>query len=169
MTSGVTTAADTQLRERIRRALQSQRQRTVTVLSSLLAVQDEIGYISESAIEETAAHIKGATINDVWSVASFYTNFRFTPPGEHTVEVCWGPSCHIKGAQKVLKAVQEELGIEKEGETQDGKFTLGYNTCLGACAQAPVIAIDHHHFGGCTPDQAIRLVQEIRTRPAACH
>ncbi|MBI4305138.1 MAG: NAD(P)H-dependent oxidoreductase subunit E [Chloroflexi bacterium] len=169
MTSGVTTASDTQLRERIRRALQAQKQRTITVLSSLLAAQDEIGYLPEAAIEETAAFIKGATINDVWSVASFYTNFRFTPPGEHTVEVCWGPSCHIKGAQQVLKAVQEELSIDREGDTADGKFTLRYNTCLGACAQAPVISIDHHHYGGCTPGQAVKLVQETRTRPAAGH
>ncbi len=86
MTSGVTTAAATELRERVRRALRSQKQRTITVLSSLLAVQHELRYIPDVAIEETANFIKGATINDVWSVASFYTNFRFTPTSDHTVE-----------------------------------------------------------------------------------
>lgn len=164
MTSGVTTAAATELRERVRRALKSQKQRTVTVLSSLLAVQHDVKYIPDVAIEETANFIKGSTINDVWSVASFYTNFRFTPPGDHTVEVCWGPSCHITGAQHVLKAVQGELGMEEEGETPDRKFTLRYNTCLGACAHAPVIAIDHHHYGRCTPEEAVRLVRETRDR-----
>ena len=164
MTSGVTTAVDTDLRERVRRALRSQKQRTITVLSSLLAVQHDLRYIPDVAIEETANFIKGATINDVWSVASFYTNFRFTPPGDHTVEVCWGPSCHVKGAQQVLKAVQGELGMDAEGETTDRKFTLQYNTCLGACAHAPVIAIDHHHHGRCTPEEAVRLVRETRDR-----
>lgn len=169
MTSGVTTAADTELRERIRRAIRAQKQPTVTVLSSLLAVQHELDYIPDAAIEETASFIKGATINDVWSVASFYTNFRFTPPGEHTVDVCWGPSCHIRGAQQILKAVQGDLGIDREGDTADGKFTLRYNTCLGACAHAPVIAIDHHHYGRCNPERAVRLVQETRSKPAAEH
>lgn len=169
MTSGVTTAADTELRERIRRTLRSQKQRTITVLSSLLAVQHEIKYVPEVAIEETAHFIKGATINDVWSVASFYTNFRFTPPGDHTVEVCWGPSCHIKGAQHVLRAVQSELGLDREGETSDGKFTLRYNTCLGACAHAPVIAIDHVHHGRITPDSAVRHVKQARSKPAPGH
>lgn len=169
MTTGVTAAANTELRDRVRRALRSQKQRTVTVLSSLLAVQHDLKYIPEVAIEETANHIKGSTINDVWSVASFYTNFRFTPPGEHTVEVCWGPSCHIRGAQKILKTVQQELGLDREGETTDGKFTLAYNTCLGACAQAPVIAIDHHHFGRCTPESAVALVREAGSKPAAAH
>lgn len=169
MTSGVTIAAGAEQRERIRRVLRSQKQRTVTVLSSLLAIQHELRYISEVAIEETANFIKGSTINDVWSVASFYTNFRFTPPGEHIVEVCWGPSCHIRGAQQILKAVQGDLGIDAEGETPDGKFTLQYNTCLGACAHAPVIAIDHHHYGRSSPEAAVRLVQEARSKPAAGH
>jgi NADH:ubiquinone oxidoreductase subunit E len=164
LTSGVTTLVDTELRERVRRALRSQKQRTITVLSSLLAVQQDLKYIPDVAIEETANFIKGATINDVWSVASFYTNFRFTPPGDHTVEVCWGPSCHVRGAQQVLKAVQGELGMDEEGETADRKFTLQYNTCLGACAHAPVIAIDHHHHGRCTPEEAVRLVRETRAR-----
>ena len=61
------------------------------MLSSLLAAQDELGYLPDEAIEEVATFTE-STINEVWGVASFYTNFRFTPPGEHVVEVCWGPT-----------------------------------------------------------------------------
>ena len=70
------------LRTRIQQAIRSQKRPTVTVLSSLLAIQDLVGYIPEEAIEEVAAHSK-TSINSVFGVASFYPNFRFTPPGEH--------------------------------------------------------------------------------------
>ena len=160
MASEVSESAD-DLRIQIQALLNGQDQPTVTVLSSLLEIQDALLYLPNEAIEETAA-FSNTTINEVWSVASFYTNFRFTPPGDHTYEVCWGPSCHVKGAQQILKSVQEELGIDREGETEDGKVTLKYGTCLGACAQAPVIAIDHHHKGKITTESATRMARELK-------
>ena len=155
------TKQDSKVREQIRQVLSSQRQPTITVLSSLLAVQDSLHYIPDEAIKETAIFC-GSTINEVWSVASFYTNFRFTPPGEKTLDVCWGPSCHLLGAQEVLNAVHLALEIEEEGESADGKVTLKYNTCLGACAQGPVIAIDHHPIGKQTPESAAQFARELR-------
>jgi NADH-quinone oxidoreductase subunit E len=166
LSDGTTPASDEmpssdELRDRSRKALQSQQQPTVTVLSSLLAVQDALHYIPDEALEETATHMK-STINDVWTVASFYTNFRFTPPGEHTIDVCWGPSCHLNDAQNVILRVQSELGVDGEGETEDGKLTLRYSTCLGACALAPVIAVDHHMKGRMSPDLAAAVVDELK-------
>ena len=155
------TKQDSKVREQIRQVLSSQRQPTITVLSSLLAVQDSLHYIPDEAIGETATFCS-STINEVWSVASFYTNFRFTPPGEKTLDVCWGPSCHLLGAQEVLNAVHLALEIEEEGESADGKVTLKYNTCLGACAQGPVIAIDHHPIGKQTPESAAQFARELR-------
>ena len=159
------TTADTnqrsKLREQIRQILNSQEQPTVTVLSSLIAVQDAIHYLPDEAIKETAT-FSGSTINEVWSVASFYTNFRFTAPGEKTLDVCWGPSCHVLGAQQVLDSVQAALEIKEEGESPDGKVTLKYNTCLGACAQGPVIAIDHHLIGKQTAESAAKIAREMR-------
>ena len=95
-------------RERLLRAINNQRRPTVTVLSSLLAAQDELGYIPDEAIDEVAT-LNETTINEVWGVASFYTNFRFTPPGRHNVEVCWGPTCHLKGASHILKRIMDQL------------------------------------------------------------
>lgn len=155
-----------ELRERIRGALESQRTDkervpSITVLSSLLAVQDDLHYIPDEAIEETAIFCN-ATINDVWSVASFYTNFRFTPPGMATVDVCWGPTCHLMGAQKVLEAVQDKLGVDSEETSPDGKITLRYSTCLGACAQAPVIARDHILKGRANPGSARQYIADLQ-------
>ncbi|MCI0873838.1 MAG: NAD(P)H-dependent oxidoreductase subunit E [Chloroflexi bacterium] len=155
------TKQSSKLREQIRQVLNSQRQPTVTVLSSLLAVQDSIHHLPDEAIRETATFC-GSTINEVWSVASFYTNFRFTPPGEKTLDVCWGPSCHILGAQEILNSVHAALELNEEGESPDGKVTLSYNTCLGACAQGPCIAIDHHLIGRQTPESAAKIARELR-------
>ena len=141
------------LKPRIVDAIHRQSQPTVTVLSTLLAVQDELGFLPKEAIEEIA-DFTGSTINDVWAVASFYPNFRFEPPCLHQIEVCWGASCHLVGAMPVIEAALESSGLEAEGDTSDGRLTLHFNTCLGACAQAPVMAIDHHLIGRITPDSA---------------
>ncbi len=144
----------------IREALSSQRSKTVTVLSSLLSVEDAVGYIPQEAVEEVASFTE-STVNDVWGVASFYTNFRFTPPGDHMVEVCWGPSCHVRGAPEVLRAVLDALNMNAEGEASDGRITLKYNTCLGACAQAPVMSIDHRLVGRLTVQEALKWVRRV--------
>lgn len=149
--------------ERIRKAITSQPQPVVTVLSSLLAVEDELGYVPPEAVDAVAQHTN-STVNDVWAVASFYTNFRFSPPGERVVEICWGPTCHLMGAQAVMKRAQEALGIPEEGDTPDHKVTLKYNTCLGACSQAPVVMADHRLFGRCSAEQLAALLRE---RPGA--
>jgi NADH-quinone oxidoreductase subunit E len=151
---GPTAEAESEaLKQRIQSAVESQKRPTVTVLSSLLAIEDEIGFIPEEAIELVASH-SGATINEVWGVASFYPNFRFSPPTEHIVEVCWGPSCHLVGSTEIIGAVLGELGLQGEGDTPDGVATLKLNTCLGACSQAPVMSIDHRLMGRITPDGA---------------
>ena len=142
------------LRLKAREALAAQKQPSVTPLSSLLAVQDALGYLPVEGVEEVAA-FTSSTINDVWGVASFYLNFRFTPAPEHTVEVCWGPTCHLMGAPRILEAFQEVLGVTGESETSDGKFALKYNTCLGACSQAPAISIDHHLVGRVEPRRIV--------------
>ena len=153
------------LKERIKKAVHNQPQPTVTILSSLLAVEDELGYIPPEAVAEVAGFNR-ATINDVWAVVSFYPNFRTTPPGQHRVEVCWGPSCHLVGAMPVIAAVLEAVGLPAEGDTPDGRLSLRYNTCLGACAQAPVMSIDHHLIGRITPEQARNRLADYGARPA---
>lgn len=153
------------LKERIDRAVQGQPQPTVTILSSLLAVEDELGYIPKEAVA-AVADFNRATVNDVWAVVSFYPNFRTNPPCARRIEVCWGPSCHLVGAMAVIQAVLAAAGLEDEGDTPDGRMSLRYNTCLGACAQAPVMSIDHHLLGRLSPDQAAgRVARSLDQSP----
>ena len=151
------------LKERITQALDSQQQATITVLSSLLAVQDELGYIPEEGVEEVAIFTR-STINDVWGVASFYTNFRFTKPGAHKVELCWGSACHVQGAMQVIRAVLDSVGLEGEGDTPDERVSVRFNTCLGACCQGPVISIDDQLIGRLSPARVRTILQLYQTR-----
>ena len=148
------------LRKHIKGAIASQKRPTTTVLSSLLAIQDSIGYIPNEAIEEVAIAMN-TSINSVFGVASFYPNFRFTPPGDHSVEVCWGPTCHLLGAGKILDEVLDQLGLEDEGDTPDGKVSFRFNTCLGACSRGPVISIDHELYGNVSESQASSLLKRF--------
>ena len=108
--------------DQINIAIQNQKRPTVTVLYSLLAIQDKLGYIPDEAIEQVAVKMDTSK-NAVYGVASFYPNFRFTPPGDHSVEVCWGPTCHLAGAANILEKVLNELNLETEGDTSDGKVS----------------------------------------------
>ena len=98
----------------------------------------------------------------MWGVASFYPNFRFKPPAEHTVEVCWGPTCHVLGAQRLLQDALAQLGLENEGETPDGRVGLKLNTCLGVCAHGPAMAFDHALVGRISGERASARIAAMR-------
>ena len=157
----MTTTDSNALRSTSRQAIQDQEYPTKTVLSSLLSVEDALGWIPEEGIEEVA-NFTNATINDVWAVASFYTNFRFSPPTPNTIEVCWGPSCHLVGAMGLAEKALDTLGLENEGDTEDGVVTFKFNTCLGACSHAPIVAVNHKLKGRCSEDRLSELLTQIR-------
>ena len=161
----MTTGSDV-LRQQAQEAVTSQPYTTQTVLSSLLAAQDALGYLPPQALEVVAIHMR-SSINEVWGVASFYPNFRFTPPGRHTIEVCWGPTCHLMGAQSLLQDVLRHLGLESEGETESNEFTLKLNTCLGACPHAPVMSFDHHLAGNMNIERVVSHLAPLTDRESA--
>lgn len=154
------TSQSEDLRLRIREAIRAQTKTNVNVLSSLHAVLDELGYIPDEAVEEVADS-QHVTINEVWGVASFYTNFRFKPPSANSVEICWGPTCHLMGAQHIIRAVLDDLGLEDEGDTEDNRVSIRFNTCLGACSQAPVIMVNHKLVGRASVESSRSQISEL--------
>ena len=107
----------------------------------LQKVQSEFGYLPEEAISEIA-HFLRVPESEVYGVASFYAQFRFQRQGEHTIKVCQGTACHVRGGHRILEAVERELGIHPEGTTEDYKFSLERVACFGCCALAPVMVVD---------------------------
>ncbi|MCK4638555.1 MAG: NAD(P)H-dependent oxidoreductase subunit E, partial [Bacteroidales bacterium] len=81
--------------------------------------------------------------SSIYGIATFYSQFRFNPPGRHSIKICLGTACHVQGGDFILKALQAEIGISPGETTDDMRFDLGRVACLGCCALAPVVMIDN--------------------------
>jgi len=110
------------------------------LISLLQSVQKKLGYISQEAMLKIAEFLD-IPEPAVYSVATFYNQFRFTPLGRHPVNVCMGTACHLSGGRLVLEAMARELKIEVGGITEDHEFNLDRVACVGCCALAPVVVI----------------------------
>ncbi len=119
----------------------------------LQEVQDKLGYLPEKAMLNIARFI-GVPDSHVYSVASFYAQFRLLPLGRKRIAVCRGTACHIRGAPRILSTIENTIGI-KEGETSDDlEYTLETVACIGCCALAPCIRINRKVLGDMTPKKA---------------
>lgn len=112
-----------------------------SLIPVLQDVQDDFGYLSEEAVEELS-QLMGISANEIYGVATFYTQFRFSPPGRHRIQSCLGTACHVRGGQNILNELEQRLGITAGQTTADGQFDLERVACLGCCALAPVVAVD---------------------------
>lgn len=117
---------------------QGQRGASIPVLQK---VQEAFGYLPEDVLPEIAKFL-GLSKNEVFGVASFYAQFRFERQGEHTIKVCQGTACHVKGSHRILEEVEDELGIKPGETTKDYRFSLERVACVGCCALAPVMLVD---------------------------
>jgi NADH-quinone oxidoreductase subunit E len=127
----------------------------------LQEVQDNLGYLPEKAMLDIARFV-GVPESHVYSVASFYAQFRLLPLGRKRVAVCRGTACHIRGAPQILSTIVKTIDL-KEGETSDDlEYTLETVACIGCCALAPCIRINREVSGDMTPEKAkgLFLVKE---------
>ncbi|MDD4923533.1 MAG: NADH-quinone oxidoreductase subunit NuoE [Dehalococcoidales bacterium] len=123
----------------------------------LQEVQEKEKYLSAVSISEISNYL-GISENDIFSVASFYSQFRFIKPGEHTIKVCQGTACHVRGGGRVLETVERELKIKPGQTTANGKYTLETVACIGACALAPTMVIDNEVKRNMTPQKVTDLL-----------
>jgi len=137
--------------------------------SSLIAimqeVNDELRYLPEDALRYIAWRLD-IPVSQVYHVATFYTAFNLTPRGEHTICLCMGTTCHVRGAARICDEIQRLLDVEPGGTTEDGVFTFETVNCLGACALAPVMVIDGEYHGNVTTAVLPKLLDSYREREA---
>jgi NADH-quinone oxidoreductase subunit E len=122
----------------ILKGIGSKRENLIPILQK---IQEEVGYLPPSAMLEVARFLNIPEI-DVYSVATFYNQFRLTPPGKHSIRVCMGTACHVKGGHITLAAWQRRLKIGPGETTSDREFDLDTVACVGCCAMAPVTVVD---------------------------
>ncbi len=123
----------------------------------LQKIQGEYGYLQEEAINLVAERLN-ISASEIIGVATFYSQFRLKPIGEHLIKVCCGTACHVKGASKITEAFSKKLDVEVGSTTEDAMFTLEEVACLGACSLAPIITLDGDVHGNLVPDNVADII-----------
>ncbi len=126
----------------------------------LQEVQTEYGYLSKENMIRISEYLE-ISPNEVYGVASFYQQFKFTKPGKHIISVCLGTACFVKGGNILAETVRTKLNIDPGETTEDGLFSFERVACLGCCALAPVVQIDGEVFGQVKPAKLLRLINRI--------
>ena len=129
------------------------------LIAVLHRVQDHIGYLGREHMDavSTLMQIPSAKVS---GVASFYHYFHFAPRGKHSISVCMGTACFVKGAGRVFDRLKELLGIGIGQTTPDRLFSIDIARCVGACALAPVLIVDEKVYAEVKPDQVAKILAE---------
>ncbi|MCD8300278.1 MAG: NADH-quinone oxidoreductase subunit NuoE [Clostridiales bacterium] len=138
-----------------------------SLITILQQAQDIYGYLSQDAIYYISEKT-GILPAKIYGVATFYAQFRLAPIGKYLLMMCQGTACHVNGADRILEAVEEHLGISDGETTEDGIFTINHVACLGCCSLAPVMMVKttegEETYGNLTKDKVVAILDEIRSR-----
>ena len=137
-----------------------------SLITILQKTQELYGFIPTDAVYHIAART-GETPAKIMGVATFYSQFRFRPVGRYLIMLCKGTACYVNGAERIIEAVREELGIGDNETTEDGLFSLSLMSCLGCCSLAPVMMINDRTYGTLTPDKVKSILRELRKEAEA--
>ncbi|WP_068346624.1 NADH-quinone oxidoreductase subunit NuoE family protein [Kosmotoga arenicorallina] len=132
------------------------------LINVLHRAQELFGYLSEETQQYVAEKLN-LPLSQVYGVVTFYNFFSTKPKGKHQVKVCLGTACYVKGADRVLERLKEELGVELDEPTKDGNFSIHAVRCLGACSMAPVVLVGERDFyGKVTPDEVSKIINKYK-------
>ncbi|MCL1963854.1 MAG: NADH-quinone oxidoreductase subunit NuoE [Firmicutes bacterium] len=132
-----------------------------SLIAVLQDVQDAYGYLPESILLRVSS-LSGIPAAALSGVATFYAQFRLTPPGIYQILVCMGTACHVNGAGTVAEAVEEALGVQAGVTTADGLFSWEKVACLGCCSLSPVMMVNGRVYGKLTRERVREVLQAIR-------
>lgn len=131
------------------------------IIEAYHAVQREYSYIPEDAVA-FAAQVFDMPKAKAYGVATFYSYLKVGPRGKNVIRICESAPCHIAGADKVVAALEKELGIKMGETTPDGKFTLEFTECVGQCQATPVITINSKPYGDVSADKVAAILAEYK-------
>ncbi len=147
--------------EQFQAVLEKYRDDPSCLMRVMQETQEIYGYLPFE-IQERIAEGMGVPVEKVYGVATFYAQFSLSPKGEYNVSVCLGTACYVKGSGDIFNKLTEELGIEADECTEDGKFSLNACRCVGACGLAPVMMINDDVYGRLTPDAIPGIIAKYR-------
>ena len=140
--------------------LQEFRDQKGAVIPILQRTQDIYGYLPEDAMVEISKK-SGISISQLYGVATFYAQFNLEPRGRHLIQVCDGTACHVKGAPKLVKAVEDGFNLKAGGSDPEYEYTLEIVYCLGSCGLAPIALVDGQVYGNTTPDTLVKNINKV--------
>lgn len=120
--------------------------RNESLISILQDIQSEYGYLSFDNLNYVS-EVKDISLEEIYSVATFYNQFKLQAKGKYEINVCLGTVCYVKGSDEILDEITKILGIQNGECTKDLKFSLDTTRCLGCCSMAPVIKINNDIYG----------------------
>jgi len=129
------------------------------VIPLLQAIQTSYGYLPQTALAEASAST-GIPLSHLYGVATFYAQFYLEPHARHTIRVCRGTACHVRGRQAIQDAVDSYLGIHDGESTEDGRYGIETVACLGTCFLAPVVMVDHDYYGSVVAGKIPEILEE---------
>jgi len=146
----------TDFKEKLEPILASFSRDRSNLIPILQCAQQEFGYLPEETMQAIAdfLHIANST---VYSVSTFYTQFKLVPSGKKVIRVCRGTACHVRGGARILREVERQLGIKPGETTDDLEYTLETVACVGACALAPTITVGNETHGQMTTKRVKEL------------
>jgi NADH:ubiquinone oxidoreductase subunit E len=137
------------------------RDRAGSIIAVLRKCQNAVGYLPVELMDYIGEGMN-LSRSDVYGVASFYALFSMKPKGRHTVRLCLGTACYVKGIREVLDRIGYTFNL-KEGETtEDRRFSLESVRCLGACGLAPVMVIDSDTYGDVKADKVLQILENYQ-------
>ena len=116
-------------------------EKRTALISILHEIQDKYNHLPEEALRKVASRLR-MDLNDLYGVATFYKSFSLTAKGKHSVTLCLGTACHVRGGPRILREMKNLLKIEPGQTTEDRKFSLNVVNCLGVCAIGPIMFVD---------------------------
>jgi NADH-quinone oxidoreductase subunit E len=135
-------------------------EKRTALISILHDVQDRYKYLPDEALKMVASRLH-MDINEIYGVATFYKSFSLVPKGKHSITLCLGTACHVRGGPKILRELKKELNIEPGQTTTDRQVSLNVVNCLGVCAIGPVMFVDGKFYGEMNPIKAKRIIEKI--------
>ena len=127
------------------------------VMPALQEAQEIYGYLPIEVQKQIADGLE-VSLEEVYGVSTFYSQFSLTPKGKYHVSICLGTACYVKGADKVLDRLIAKLGIKPEECTTDGNFSLTACRCIGACGLAPVLTVNEDVYGRLVPEDVDKIL-----------
>jgi len=129
----------------------------------LQSIQEKDGYLSRESVDRVAKHINIPS-SKIFGVATFYNQFKFSPPGKYHIQVCRGTACHVLGSSTVLSEIENTLKIKTNQTTADGLFSIEVVACIGACGLAPVISINGEFHAKVTTESISKILDTYRKK-----